>query len=170
MGGDLMEIKDYGNLKISSYGFVISPQKGINYGNDNGKGYKNVNITINGIHKRMYIHRLVAMLFIPNPENKPQVNHIDGNKWNNNVSNLEWCTRSENIQHAFNTGLFNNRQLIEVNSEPCEILIKESGKTVVFPSMKVASVELGHNKSYFAHLYNRDKGENKKYKIKKVVI
>ena len=51
------------------------------------------------------VHREVALAFIPNPDNLPEVNHIDGNKENNHVSNLEWCTRSHNVKHSFDTGL-----------------------------------------------------------------
>lgn len=52
----------------------------------------------------MYIHRLVALAFIPNPENKRFVNHIDTNRSNNHVDNLEWCTSKENNQHSMNLG------------------------------------------------------------------
>lgn len=58
-----------------------------------------------GIRHEAKIHRLVAQAFIPNSGNKPFINHIDGNPLNNNVDNLEWCTASENVSHAYRTGL-----------------------------------------------------------------
>lgn len=63
-------------------------------------GYLRCNIAQNGKFRLWLVHRLVAEAFIPNPDNKAEVNHIDGDKANNNVSNLEWATREENIQHA----------------------------------------------------------------------
>ena len=60
-------------------------------------GYINVLLTKDGKRKQKYIHRLVAQAFIPNPENKPEVNHIDHNPQNNHVDNLEWVTKNENI-------------------------------------------------------------------------
>lgn len=75
-------------------------------GSKSSPGYWCVGLRpLNGVRLPCLVHRLVAMTFIPNPENKPTVNHKDGNGKNNHVSNLEWCTRLENNQHAIRTGL-----------------------------------------------------------------
>ena len=69
-------------------------------------GYYKVNLYSNKQVKTIEVHRLVAETFIENPKNKNEVNHIDGNKLNNNINNLEWVTHKENIEHAWKTKLF----------------------------------------------------------------
>jgi len=72
---------------------------------DNGRGYQVVWLTLPERRKIFGVHRLVALCFIDNPEDLPEVNHIDGDKLNNHVSNLEWVTRGENIKHSFDNQL-----------------------------------------------------------------
>ena len=69
------------------------------------RGYSFVELSCSNEGEQRQIHRLVAQAFIPNPESKPQINHIDGCKTNNRIENLEWVTAAENMQHAFATGL-----------------------------------------------------------------
>ena len=69
------------------------------------RGYSMINLCINGKCKTFAFHRIMAELFIPNPNNLPQINHKDGNKLNNSLDNLEWITASGNNMHALKTGL-----------------------------------------------------------------
>lgn len=77
----------------------------------NNKGYLCINLYKNSKVHRFQIHRLIAIYFIPNPQGLNEVNHIDGNPLNNAISNLEWCTHSQNLKHAWATGLFPKRPL-----------------------------------------------------------
>ena len=69
------------------------------------KGYLAVDLYKDGQRTTNTIHKLVAEAFVPNPDNKPEVNHIDGNRYNNDYRNLEWVTHQENCRHAWDTGL-----------------------------------------------------------------
>lgn len=103
-------VSNMGNVKslarqvYNHTGFINKPERILRQ-HDDMKGYPRVYFDKDKKTKFVPVHRLVALAFIPNPENKPQVNHIDGNKHNNCVDNLEWCTNRENQLHAIRTGL-----------------------------------------------------------------
>ena len=78
-------------------------EKILSLGN-NGR-YSTATLCRNDEMNQQYVHRLMCLAFLPNPKNKPQVNHKNGDSWDNRIENLEWCTESENIQHAIKIGL-----------------------------------------------------------------
>lgn len=94
----LYEVSNLGRIRTIATGYIRSLTV-------SDRGYLTVLFKRRGNSKRFYVHRLVANAFIPNPNNKRTVNHIDGNKQNNNVDNLEWATYEENISHSWKTGL-----------------------------------------------------------------
>ena len=108
-------------------------------------GYAKVNTCKNNDQKQISIHRLVAEAFIPNPENKPCVNHIDGNKLNNHVDNLEWCTQKENVQHAIEHGLRTHS-----HHSPTIIHDKDSNETIAFETQKSACEFLHRNPKFIS--------------------
>lgn len=143
-----------GKYKVSNLGNVLS----LNFCGTNKPrllkakqhhtGYMLVRLT-NG--KNKLVHTLVAQAFIPNPENKRCVNHKDGNKRNNNVANLEWCTHKENVQHAIQTGLRdphnNNARSGRENAQSKQIAqcTKQGTVIKVWDCISDAARELGCN-------------------------
>ena len=109
---NLYQVSSYGRVKsndrteICKNGLVRFREGKILKPHQNYNGYLWVSLCKNDKRKKKKIHRLVAKAFIPNTNNKPQVNHIDGNKHNNNLKNLEWVTSKENMEHAVKKGLW----------------------------------------------------------------
>ena len=125
---------------INNAGDVFSVRKGkLVKPSESNSGYVRVTLWKCGKGKHYLLHRLVAQSFLSNPNNYEQVNHIDGNKKNNNSNNLEWCNASQNMKHAYNSNLINVRRRAVEQYTPAGELVKS------WRSVKEASKKLGLN-------------------------
>lgn len=145
-------VNGFENLySISEDGAVFSYYSNFELKQFMRNGYKAVCLVSDKKKKFKNIHRMLAEAFIENPLNKSQINHIDGNKTNNSLDNLEWATPSENITHAHKTGLIPKLVHTQEYKEFMSILMKESKSMPVicvetgikYPSAKTAGIELG---------------------------
>lgn len=146
----LYQISNFGRIK-SVERVVIKKNDRKNYVKEtvlrfgiNTSGYYIVSLYKNAKPKTHRVHRIFATEFLPNYENKPNINHIDGDKLNNNLHNLEWVTQKENIQKAFETGLVNNTG---VNNGQCVL-----NENKVLKIKKLLSA--GETQSSIAKKYN----------------
>jgi len=96
------------------------------------KGYPAIQPNVKGTRKTLYLHRAMAELFVPNPDGKPFVNHIDGDKTNMSPDNLEWCTHKENMRHAFSTGLAPNPKTGPGEASPSAKLNNEKVRLIKY--------------------------------------
>lgn len=158
-----------GKYYINQYGQIIShyfkePRMLSIKSTDNE--YLRVNLTHKGKRKRRSIHRLVAETFKPNTTGENlQINHIDGDKFNNHVDNLEWCTCRDNISHAFERGLNQNNNRIILT----DIETKED---IHFISQRRASEYLGRKQNYICRMFSKginivESKNGKIYKVKR---
>lgn len=117
-------------------------------------------VSLEGLKKRTYkVHRLVALAFIPNPLNKPQINHIDGNKKNNCVENLEWVTLKENIKHAYKIGIYNSEQHSKAQDKFKKPVLKLKNGVIIkrYDSLKQASKENNVTKQSIYHAIKKQR-------------
>jgi len=140
----------------------------------NTKGYYHLKLYGENKKSQVRVHRLVGLNLIPNPLNLPCLNHKDGNKLNNHVSNLEWCTHQENIQHAWDNGLSKSTvKHKEMAAKLCAAKFganhKDSKKVInrltgkIHDSIKDASLERGGSRSYLSEALSGKRTNNTIY-------
>lgn len=141
-----------GNVKNEKTNKLISKQI-------NKKGYECFNLWINGKYKHFKTHRLLGLYFISNPENLPCLNHKDGNKLNNTLTNLEWCTLSYNTSHAYSLKLISRTKKFDIKTE---IEIVELYKSGVFQKEIAKQFNTSQQLIYKIIKRNNRVGQNQK--------
>lgn len=172
-------IEEYEGLYvISDLGGVLSCER---YGSDGRllqerklkggcypNGYEYVCLRKHGKNRNFMIHRLVAEAFVPNNDGLPCINHKDGNKHNNDIKNLEWCTHSQNRKHAYDTGLSPQRGV------PIKVLVDERGTSpILFETMRDCEKHFGFKKGWIQNKirkYGDDFWFNENNRVARILV
>lgn len=128
----------------NGHGYFVSKEKLLKP-NPLAKGYLQVDLKVDKKRHPRQIHRLVAEAFIPNPNDYPQINHINGRKYDNRVENLEWCDNSMNQIHAYKTGLKRVSEKSGHPRRPVKLINTKTGESISFKSIMAAAKFLGKN-------------------------
>lgn len=127
-------------------------------------GYYQVVWRENGKRKYVRVHRLIAETLLPNPNNLPQVDHKDGNKLNNALSNLEWVSNAENTQRGYNSGLYHSSK----RSHKISAKHKTTGKVEIYKSIRSCADALGLNRKTITAILKQQKANNYDYEFQYV--
>lgn len=146
------EVSKLGNVRNAFTQQVLKPQMG-------STGYHQVNLKrLNGKFRAMKMHRIVALVFMDNPDEKRTINHKDGNKLNNKLSNLEWATDLENSQHSRETGLCEQGVKLKATNV-------NTGESFVFASRSECAKMLNTTKYYISRCVNQRNGIYREWKL-----
>ena len=167
MNDEFVTIPGYPRYSINQAGVIVNDRGYEKAQQLNKDGYLKLNLYRNGKQTTKRVHRLVAEVFVPNPDNKSDVNHKDGNKLNCSSDNLEWTTKSENMLHAYATGL-NPRHVSRgmlghknpnAGRKRRSVRVIETGD--VFPSIAICANKLGFDER---RIYECIKGTRSEYR------
>lgn len=169
----LYQVSNLGRIKSTSPGLKFvkgSPSELIMKQSLSSSGYLHVQLYKAHVPATVLVHKVVAQAFIDNPEGKPEVNHIDSDRTNNRVSNLEWATKSENMKHSFNRGYHvspmlnrkgamntNSKKIIQYDLSGNEIRrwtgIAEAARSIGCNPSSISACLCGYNKTCKGHVW-----------------